>query len=118
MQGLFAGGKPFERYQNLLTCRETPTKTVYIQSEEEVGLGWAMKDKVSLSIFPIPHVKDCPSIPPAMRLLQWWLVRASGTKVLSRHFFRWRGRGDGHEINFLHRLSVAELLAEDVLQQY
>jgi hypothetical protein len=64
MQGLFAGGKPFERYQNLLTCRETSTKTVYIQSEEEVGLGWAMKDKVSLSIFPIPHVKDYPSIPP------------------------------------------------------
>lgn len=24
--------------KNLLTCRETPTKTVHIQSEEEVGL--------------------------------------------------------------------------------
>jgi hypothetical protein len=62
-----------------------------------------MKDKVSLSIFPIPHVKDYPSIPPQSWYLQWWLVRASRT-IFPGTFSvagerRWRS--DDHEINFL-----------------
>jgi hypothetical protein len=76
----------------------------------------AMKDKkVSLSIFPIPHVKDCPSTPPAITILHGGWSELLG--LLFRHLFsggerRWRG-GD-HKINFLHRLSVAGLLVEDV----
>ena len=76
----------------------------------------AMKDKkVSLSIFPIPHVKDYPSTPPAITILHGGWSELLG--LLVRHLFsggerRWRG-GD-HKINFLLRLSVAGLLVEDV----
>jgi hypothetical protein len=39
--------------------RNAPAKTVYVLSDDEVGARWALKDKkLSLSIFPIPHVKD------------------------------------------------------------
>ena len=40
--------------------RNAPAKTVYVLSDDKVGPRWVLKDKkLSISISPIPHVKDC-----------------------------------------------------------
>jgi hypothetical protein len=97
-----------KRFKSLLTCRETRLRRQFMfLATTRLELEWALKDKkLSISISPIPHVKDC-STHPRNRVLQGWLG-LSGT-----FFSGGRGYDEAAAIVF----SATELLAEDVFTE-